>query len=290
VRFGLFVSTKNPEPCVTVVIPCYNNGEEIIRSISSIQKQSYSNTQIILVNDGSTDAKTLSLLSSLQDKVEIVEHATNRGLPAARNSGFAAASGDFVLFLDADDWYDSRSIGAMVSVATEASGDFFIFSNMMLEGSRTGINPRPYRPYSQLMRNGLPYSIMVPRLSLDPSRLYDINLTQGLEDWDLNLRLISENFKPLQIELPLFHYFVSEKGMFQRQTLKQFFQTWRYIREKHRHTYERKNLSKVFSQEREKYSFWSMLPAVVMFHMSKFPFDAVLNRLLIVYLRLTRGR
>ena len=70
---------------VSVVVPCFNSGKTINRTISSINAQTWQNVEIIIVNDGSTDAYTLKTLKEIKN-VKIVNQ-NNKGLPSARNTG-----------------------------------------------------------------------------------------------------------------------------------------------------------------------------------------------------------
>lgn len=72
-------------------------------AIASVQAQTYTNWEIIVVNDGSTDALTNEILGNLNLPGVQVIHTSNQGLPAARNNGIARAKGEYVLPLDADD-------------------------------------------------------------------------------------------------------------------------------------------------------------------------------------------
>jgi glycosyltransferase involved in cell wall biosynthesis len=87
-------------PLVSVVIPCYNQGHFLEEAIQSAKNQTYSNIEIIIVNDGSTD-NTSTMLKSLNG-IKYVEQA-NLGLPNARNRGTTESNGKYVIFLDADD-------------------------------------------------------------------------------------------------------------------------------------------------------------------------------------------
>ena len=96
----------NPEPfssqLVSVVIPSYNYGHFIEDTIRSILAQTYISYEIIVVDDGSTD-NTQEILKPYLEKINYV-YQNNQGLSAARNHGTSLAKGEFVLFLDADDF------------------------------------------------------------------------------------------------------------------------------------------------------------------------------------------
>lgn len=88
-------------PVVSVVIPCYNQGHFLPKAIESALEQNYEAVEVVVVDDGSTDHTRH--VASIYPLVKYVYQA-NQGLSAARNTGIAQSSGDFILFLDADDW------------------------------------------------------------------------------------------------------------------------------------------------------------------------------------------
>jgi glycosyltransferase involved in cell wall biosynthesis len=92
---------------VSVIIPAYNAGECIGRAIESVLGQSYSDYEIVVVDDGSTD-NTADIVRQYGDKVRYV-HQKNAGVAVARNAGIAVARGDWIAFLDADDeWLPNK--------------------------------------------------------------------------------------------------------------------------------------------------------------------------------------
>lgn len=90
---------------VSIVIPLYNKEKYIERTIQSALKQNYNNTEIIVINDGSTDRGALLIEKLLCPKIKLV-HTANGGVSRARNIGARLASGNWLVFLDADDEID----------------------------------------------------------------------------------------------------------------------------------------------------------------------------------------
>lgn len=90
---------------ISIVIPCYNVALYVQQCIHSVVKQTYSNIEIIVVNDGSTD-NTLAILKEFEknDQRIILVNQQNQGLSAARNTGIALATGKYITFVDSDDW------------------------------------------------------------------------------------------------------------------------------------------------------------------------------------------
>jgi glycosyltransferase involved in cell wall biosynthesis len=90
-------------PRFSVVIPAFNAAATLARAIESVRAQSWPAHEIIVVDDGSTDA-TAEIAAGFGDAVRLIRQQ-NSGVSVARNAGAAAASGDWLAFLDADDWY-----------------------------------------------------------------------------------------------------------------------------------------------------------------------------------------
>jgi len=87
-------------PTISVIIPAYNAGSTILETITSVQQQTFSDFEIIVINDGSKD-RTLELLSTVKDPRLKIFSYSNGGVPVARNHGLEHATGDFIAFLDA---------------------------------------------------------------------------------------------------------------------------------------------------------------------------------------------
>jgi len=92
------------QPLVSVIMPAYNAEKFIAESIESILNQSYSNWELIVINDGSTD-QTKSIVSNFlsDDRIQLINHEYNQGLIISRNSGIEAANGKYIANLDSDD-------------------------------------------------------------------------------------------------------------------------------------------------------------------------------------------
>ena len=88
---------------ISVIVPCFNSGRTLKRTVRSIKNQTWQNKEIILVNDGSDDKKTLEILKEFQkDNLVKIINQQNKGLPAARNAGVINAKGNYLYFLDSD--------------------------------------------------------------------------------------------------------------------------------------------------------------------------------------------
>lgn len=92
-----------PSPIVSVVIPAYNAAWCVGRAIDSVLAQDFRDYELIVVDDGSTD-DTPAVLASYGDRIRVVRKP-NGGMSSARNAGISEARGEFIAFLDADDWW-----------------------------------------------------------------------------------------------------------------------------------------------------------------------------------------
>ena len=91
-------SEKNNE-LISVIVPCYNSGNLLKRCLNSLIKQTWLNIEIILVNDGTTDKKTLEIIDSYRNMSHLrIIDQPNRGLPSARNKGGWNAKGTYLFF------------------------------------------------------------------------------------------------------------------------------------------------------------------------------------------------
>jgi len=90
-------------PAASAIIPVYNRAGPVAHAVASLAAQTLSDLEIIVVDDGSADASAEAAERAGGSRVRIVRHSVNRGIPAARNSGLAAARGKYIAWLDSDD-------------------------------------------------------------------------------------------------------------------------------------------------------------------------------------------
>lgn len=112
-------------PVVSVIIPVYNTEAFLHQAIDSILNQSLKELEIIAVDDGSSDG-SLNILKDYGEKVKVISQ-TNSGQGAARNKGLSIAEGEFVYFMDSDDWIEPDTLGKCVECCRKESLDFVFF-------------------------------------------------------------------------------------------------------------------------------------------------------------------
>lgn len=118
-NYNLFSKDK-----VTVVVPVFNTLEYLSRCINSIKNQTYQNIEILIINDGSTDeSKRMCELIANQDKRIRVINQDNKGLAEARNVGIEQASGEFICFIDSDDYIENSMIEVLLKSIQQTNAD-----------------------------------------------------------------------------------------------------------------------------------------------------------------------
>ena len=112
------------EPLISVIIPVYNVEKYLEKCISSVVGQTYKNIEIILVDDGSTDKSgTMCDLLAEKDSRIVVIHKANGGLSSARNAGLDIAKGDYIGFVDSDDWIEPDMYACLLRNMLKESAD-----------------------------------------------------------------------------------------------------------------------------------------------------------------------
>lgn len=121
---------------ISVIIPLYNKVKSIHRTIDSVLKQTYNNIEIIVVDDGSTDGSD-KIIRNIHDKRVRYISKSNGGVSSARNYGVLKAKGDYIIFLDADDYFLPNAIEILSNTIKQYSVDcacanFYIQKNEIL--------------------------------------------------------------------------------------------------------------------------------------------------------------
>jgi len=252
--------SNNNSNLISIVVPCFNSGKTIRRTIESLKNQTWKLKEIIVVNDGSHERETLNILDSLKDVLIINQE--NLGLSAARNTGALRSKGRFIFFIDSDDWIENNTLEMMFHYFKKYNRNnkkFYIFSDIILEGNIQKIVKKNYNFFEQLFLNQLPYSIFIEKNTFLLNNGYDENMKLGYEDWEFNIRLGANNIFGKRLPLPLFHYLVSNSGMLISKSSKYHSQIWQYIKNKNPKLYKFKNILKTWKFWKEKDSTYPLI-------------------------------
>jgi len=116
------------DPLVSIIIPSFNHAEFLPKAINSIKNQTYSNIEIIVMDDGSTD-DTEDVISKY-DNISYI-YQNNAGLSAARNNSIPHTKGEFILFLDADDWLYPEAVDIHLNYLMQDPDLYFVSGSHM---------------------------------------------------------------------------------------------------------------------------------------------------------------
>lgn len=198
------------KPLVSIIVPAYNAERYLRETLESALAQTHSDTEVIVVNDGSSDG-TPDILRAYGAKLQVVDQQ-NRGLAAARNAGAAIARGEWLAFLDADDlWVPSK-----LEVQLEEAGDCALVYSDRLNIGHRGSFPELQSTIEEMFDgdvferlltygNVLTASSVIVRTDVYRSLGGFEESLPAAEDWDLWIR-VAERHRIKLCRLPLVHY------------------------------------------------------------------------------------
>lgn len=222
-------------PTVSVVIPCFNQGRFVDEAVDSILAQSFVDFEIIIVNDGSTDAATNRLLQDYSREKTQVLTTENLGLAAARNNGIAAAQGKYILPLDADDRILPGYLEKAVAVLESDEQVGIVYCRASLFGAvETDWVLPEYSLERMLVDNIIFCSAFFRRDDWLATGGYDRGMIHGWEDYEFWLSLIERGRKVVKIPETLFSYRVASDSMVRSKEKWQKVEMFRRIYLRHR--------------------------------------------------------
>jgi glycosyltransferase involved in cell wall biosynthesis len=187
-------------PDVSVIIPTFNRARKVVRSISSVLDQTFTNYEIIIVDDGSSDGTANSLAQFKHNsKIKCLSHPKNLGVSAARNNGIMASRALLLAFLDSDDYWLPEKLVVQVKFFRQNPKAVVCQTEEVWIRKGQRVNPRKKhrKPSGYIFEPSLklclvsPSAVMLKRSLLDKVGFFDENLPV-CEDYDLWLRISSQ--------------------------------------------------------------------------------------------------
>ena len=181
------------EPLISIIIPNYNGVHFVAEALNSVFEQNYTNKEVIVVDDGSSDG-SVELLKTYGSKIKLIE-TRNLGPAAARNAGLLVANGELIAFLDSDDIWLSNKLTLQLNKMLEVGADL-IYCHGQEFGGSLGTNLKRIASYSG---NCYPYfkknpgkaiidmgpsTVLFKNNLLSISGIFDASFTGLAEDWD----------------------------------------------------------------------------------------------------------
>lgn len=148
-------------PKVSIVVPMYNASAKITRCVDSLRNQSFSDIEVILIDDGSTDdgIYLCQNMAEIDSRIHVY-HQENAGVSAARNTGIEKATGDWLMFVDADDWVEPDAVHQMVQLVESEGLDVGVcsfYNEFVSSSSVVKLNNETFLISDVLMEYGKKY-------------------------------------------------------------------------------------------------------------------------------------
>ena len=180
---------------VSVVIPTFNRAGKVARAVSSVLDQTFTDHEIIVIDDGSSDG-TRETISQFGGRITYIAHPSNLGVSAARNTGIRRSSAPFLAFLDSDDYWLPEKLRAQIGFfETKPEAVACQTKEIWIrKGHRVNPRDRHQKPSGDIFEPSLrlclvsPSAVMLKRSLLEEVGLFDEALP-ACEDYDLWLRI-----------------------------------------------------------------------------------------------------
>lgn len=200
------------KPLVSVIIPCFNQGQYLQEAVDSVLASTYQNIEIIVVNDGSTEH--LGILNSFSDpKIKIINQ-DNQGLASARNNGIKKAKGEYILPLDADDKIYPTYIEKAVDIIENNSKIGIVYCKAEFFGiKKEEWKLQEYKFPNILWTNSIFCSAVYRKSDWEKVGGYKKEMVFGFEDWELWLSFIELGLSVYRIPEILFSYRQTAESM-----------------------------------------------------------------------------
>lgn len=212
----------NSDIKISIIVPIYRVEKYIEQCARSLFEQTYGNVELIFVNDGSPDA-SMSILrgllegeyASMKDKVIIVEQE-NAGLPAARKAGLAKATGDYILYVDSDDWLEKSAAMELAECAQQTGSDLIFYKlikekkdKSVVRGDKDWTKRGGKMAFIKAMYTGKTYGYLVikcfKRSIYEDNEIYFPPMGM-LEDVYMATQLLYYSESMYCLDRPLYHY------------------------------------------------------------------------------------
>jgi len=227
---------ENNSPLLSIVIPYYNMGNYVLETLESIHNSQYPYKEIIIVNDGSDEQKSIDILPLAEKKYGCkIINTPNKGLAEARNTGAKNSQGRYLAFLDPDDkiapGYYSKAIGVLEKFRNVYGAGCFV--KYFEKRSSYWITSSPQPPYI-LAHNSINSSALIyKRDAFLKAGLNDKKVDYGLEDYESVISMISQGYNMVVLPEVLFYYRVRKNSMFRNINRNKLLYSYKYITEKH---------------------------------------------------------
>lgn len=223
-------------PKISVIIPCYNQEPYIAECIESVLAQTFTDYEIIVINDGSTDnsAQIVSKYMTNYPQIKLINQS-NQGVIAARNNAISQAKGYYIYPLDGDDKIHPKCLETLYAAKDNAD---VISSEVELFGEKNErLQLRRPTKMNMIKSNQVVCSALYKKSDWEIYGGYDANMKNGLEDWEFWLNFIEDNKTFYRVGRVLLYYRCYATSRNNTISSKRKKELKQYIRSKHKKLY-----------------------------------------------------
>jgi glycosyltransferase involved in cell wall biosynthesis len=240
---------------VSVVIPCFNHGAYLPEAVESVERVKRDDIEIIVIDDGSTDELTRTVIDKVAARGIKVIRQENKGLGVARNAGVLASQGEYLFPLDADDRLRSGWIERGIEILDANPQVGVVYGDAQCFGTRTDRwHVGPFDPERLLFSNFIHASALYRRSVWERNAGYDGTMpVQGLEDWDFWVGALERGWRFHYLSEVFFEYRRAEQSMLTR-AIPLYDQVLEFVARKHGLLYRQAWLSAVSERKSVKWT------------------------------------
>ena len=196
-------------PKVSIIIPCFNQCKYIGEAITSALTQTYTNVEIVIINDASTD-DSKSIIENFAQKyknIVFLNNEENKGVVYSRNTAIDAACGEYILPLDGDDKIEPTYVEKAVKILQNNPKIGIVYCKAKLFGNKCGEWKLPEFSETEILyQNCIFCSSLFRKSDFEKVGKYKEYMNNGHEDWDLWLSFLEAGLKVYKIDEFLFNY------------------------------------------------------------------------------------
>lgn len=228
------------KPKVSIIIPCYNHELFIEATLESVFKQTYSNYECIIINDGSTDDCEDKILKKIRGQKKIKYYKiNNQGLSKSRNLAIEIAQGEFILPLDSDDKISENYIELCIQKFKQKPNCVVAYGRTKLFGNTNiFLKQKPYVFNDLLFKNMIHCCGLFKKSDWQRVGGYDEKLINGFEDWEFWINMLKNGGEAICVDKAVFFYRKSGVSMISKIVRKDYgYQERLYIFRKYENLY-----------------------------------------------------
>ena len=226
---------------ISVIIPTHNRCNVLERAVKSVQRQKYTDIQIIIVSDGSTDntKQVVEELSKFDSRIEFVEYFPAMGGNYARNKGIELSKGKYVAFLDDDDEWLDEKLDVQLKLIESDNEMGLVYTDVNIIYEKDKINYITKSSHNGDLRKEIllgncistTSSVLIKKEVFNDIGIFDNNL-KALQDYDLWIR-ICQSYKVGLIPKPMLNYYNDINSNQISSVTEKYINAWKYIEKKY---------------------------------------------------------